>query len=691
MSEEEKIKRAEYQRKRTIWKRIGAAAIIVVTLLAIAFSFVYYTLNKTYYISYAEEGSVDYKVYLKENDFFEDDVLPGGSAYVASLIDKVEADFKYKLAMDAESVDYEYVYKIDTQLLIKDPTSGISLFAPVYDTVPEVKVTKNDSSSLSINEKITIDYEQYNSLAEKFIDTYDLTGAVSSLNVKMHISVLSLCEDFEEDNSSEYVVSLIVPLTKKTVNVEMSTAVPATENKILACDRALNKDLFLIPAIALSGLDVILIIAFVLFVYLTRNTHINYSLKVKRLVAAYRSFIQKINNRFDTTGYQVLLVDTFNEMLEIRDTINSPILMNENEDQTCTSFYIPTNTKLLYVYNIKVDNYDKLYGTYTEEPENKSEPDAEPLPQEPKPEPAAEPKPTESEKVEAKAEPAAEPEPAEDEKAEAKAEPVAEPEPAEDEKAEAKAEPVAEPEPADDEKVEAKAEPAAEPEPAEDEKAEAKAEPVAEPKPEVIITEGGEDSGAAEEGVRLVNGEIVHVRYRTSFMSRLIQSGEAIQDYYTAVKNALLSYKGVKARSSWAFESFNKGRLQCAKLNVKGSSLHVYLALDPDEYNADKYRFTNVKDKPKLGAVPMLLKVKSERSLKYALELIAEVMKKNEIPMGEPQNEGYRMPYETTEELVSRDLVKVIFPDGITIDENTVIQKLNVNELMKTIKSEDED
>ena len=655
MSEEEKIKRAEYQRKRTIWKRIGAAAIIVVTLLAIAFSFVYYTLNKTYYISYAEEGSVDYKVYLKENDFFEDDVLPGGSAYVASLIDKVEADFKYKLAMDAESVDYEYVYKIDTQLLIKDPTSGISLFAPVYDTVPEVKVTKNDSSSLSINEKITIDYEQYNSLAEKFIDTYDLTGAVSSLNVKMHISVLSLCEDFEEDNSSEYVVSLIVPLTKKTVNVEMSTAVPATENKILACDRALNKDLFLIPAIALSGLDVILIIAFVLFVYLTRNTHINYSLKVKRLVAAYRSFIQKINNRFDTTGYQVLLVDTFNEMLEIRDTINSPILMNENEDQTCTSFYIPTNTKLLYVYNIKVDNYDKLYGTYTEEPENKSEPDAEPLPQEPKPEPAAEPKPTESEKVEAKAEPAAEPEPAEDEKAEAKAEPVAEPEPAEDEKAEAKA------------------------------------EPVAEPKPEVIITEGGEDSGAAEEGVRLVNGEIVHVRYRTSFMSRLIQSGEAIQDYYTAVKNALLSYKGVKARSSWAFESFNKGRLQCAKLNVKGSSLHVYLALDPDEYNADKYRFTNVKDKPKLGAVPMLLKVKSERSLKYALELIAEVMKKNEIPMGEPQNEGYRMPYETTEELVSRDLVKVIFPDGITIDENTVIQKLNVNELMKTIKSEDED
>ena len=57
------------------------------------------------------------------------------------------------------------------------------------------------------------------------------------------------------------------------------------------------------------------------------------------------------------TGYQVLMVDTFKEMLEIRDTIDAPILMNDNEDQTCTRFIIPTNTKLLYMFEIKVQGF----------------------------------------------------------------------------------------------------------------------------------------------------------------------------------------------------------------------------------------------------------------------------------------------------------------------------------------------
>ena len=41
-------------------------------------------------------------------------------------------------------------------------------------------------------------------------------------------------------------------------------------------------------------------------------------------------------------------------MLEIRDTIKQPILMKENEDKTGAYFLIPSNTKILYVYRIKI-------------------------------------------------------------------------------------------------------------------------------------------------------------------------------------------------------------------------------------------------------------------------------------------------------------------------------------------------
>ena len=198
---------------------------------------------------------------------------------------------------------------------------------------------------------------------------------------------------------------------------------------------------------------------------------------------------------------------------------------------------------------------------------------------------------------------------------------------------------------------------------------------------------------AASEGadaVRLVNGVVVPVRYRTSFMSRLIQSEPPIQDYYTAVKNYLLSFKGVKARTSWNFESFNKGRIQCAKLNVKGSAFQVYLGLDPNEYSEDKYHFVNVGDKPKLDKVPLMMKVKSDRSLKYTFELIDEVMSKNGIERGDLPEVDYHMPYESTEALVDKDLVKVILPDGMQIDENTIIEKVNVGALLKDVKPAEE-
>ena len=95
----------------------------------------------------------------------------------------------------------------------------------------------------------------------------------------------------------------------------------------------------------------------------TKNHDINYTNKVKRLVASYRSFIQEILDPFPMDGYKQVLVKTFDEMLDVRDTIGSPLLMHANEDGTATKFMIPTSTGLVYVYEIRVENYDEIYGT----------------------------------------------------------------------------------------------------------------------------------------------------------------------------------------------------------------------------------------------------------------------------------------------------------------------------------------
>ena len=87
--------------------------------------------------------------------------------------------------------------------------------------------------------------------------------------------------------------------------------------------------------------------------------------------------------------------------------------------------------------------------------------------------------------------------------------------------------------------------------------------------------------------------------------------------------------------------------------------------LNTENYNENKYHFRNVGDKVKFADVPMLLKVKSDRGLKYVLELIEEMMRVLGIPEAKTVDRvDYTMPYSTTEKLIEDGLIKVIIPGG---------------------------
>ena len=149
-------------------------------------------------------------------------------------------------------------------------------------------------------------------------------------------------------------------------------------------------------------------------------------------------------------------------------------------------------------------------------------------------------------------------------------------------------------------------------------------------------------------------------RYRRSFMSRLVQSQGEVQEYYSEIKNKLLSYKGVKSRVSWGNESFNKGRNHIAKVVAKSKTLYLYLALDPATLEEGTYNFEDMSAKKKYENVPVLIKIKGPRKLKYALELIEKICVENlELPDAKNfEAVDYAVAYQTTEELVQTGLVK---------------------------------
>ncbi len=162
--------------------------------------------------------------------------------------------------------------------------------------------------------------------------------------------------------------------------------------------------------------------------------------------------------------------------------------------------------------------------------------------------------------------------------------------------------------------------------------------------------------GDFENGVDFEN----MMKYNRSFIARIIQSDDNTKQYYGAVKHALLSYKKVNSNVAWGNERFNKGRETIARMKIRGKTLVIYLALDPNEYKTSVYHHADVSDNKSVLGTPMMIKVKSPLGVRKAIRLIDEMLAKRDGEKREVPERDYAAmyPYETIAELIEDGLVK---------------------------------
>lgn len=168
----------------------------------------------------------------------------------------------------------------------------------------------------------------------------------------------------------------------------------------------------------------------------------------------------------------------------------------------------------------------------------------------------------------------------------------------------------------------------------------------------------GASIAASEAVVSPVNEAEERSRYNKSFTARLCQADDVIKSYYSELKNDILAYKGVKSRISWHFDTFNKGREKCIKLQLRGKSLYMYIALNPADLD-EKYHVKDVSGMARYATVPTMLRIRKPRSLKYAKELVAKLMENLGVMRGETPNVQYKIDYKSTEALLQVGLIKI--------------------------------
>ena len=191
--------------------------------------------------------------------------------------------------------------------------------------------------------------------------------------------------------------------------------------------------------------------------------------------------------------------------------------------------------------------------------------------------------------------------------------------------AEETAEEVAE-EPATEETVEEVAE-----EPAAEETVEEVAEePAAEETTEEVAAASAEelplDMVEGTEGVADVEKK-GYVR-SPNFAEKMLAASEIIQDRYDELKNYSLRFRKLKSRISKKFDSINMGRFHFVKLSVAGKTLKLYLNMDISTVDP-KFRCVDMSGKKTYVTVPVMLRIKSGRAMKYAKRLIDQCAEQN--------------------------------------------------------------
>lgn len=183
-------------------------------------------------------------------------------------------------------------------------------------------------------------------------------------------------------------------------------------------------------------------------------------------------------------------------------------------------------------------------------------------------------------------------------------------------------------------------------------------QPVVPPAPEPESEEEDEEDDDDDAPLFVTEGQ-ERVSYNRSLTAKLAQMNNKSKEWYSQVKNELLSYDKVKVRMSWKRETFRIGRLTVAKLIVRGKTLCLLLAVEPASYAGTKFSVRDMSHLSSMADTPTMYRIRKERRCKYAKEMIADIMKELKVfknPAYEAQD--YFIPYEGDVSLMQRGLVK---------------------------------
>lgn len=298
------------------------------------------------HFGYKESGDISYSVTQTNGEKISSDQV-----YFTDLLDKINARYKYH-AKFTEKVNGEYAYRFVAELSANHGEDE-KYWTKTIELSDIKKGKLSDSKTLSINEKIDIDYQEYNAMLSEFKNEFR-DDAKGTLKVSMYINgnfVTQIDADRMITLSSES--SITAPLAEESIRIETATDAK-NSGKLFTKEIDIDNWKYLFSRIAGVGLivlDIILISKIIFDTFIYRRRH-QKEITVKKLLSSYDNIIVEISEAPRIKSLHMADVKKFDELLDVYNSIKAPINYYENENEYC---FILISENLAWRYVITKD------------------------------------------------------------------------------------------------------------------------------------------------------------------------------------------------------------------------------------------------------------------------------------------------------------------------------------------------
>ena len=345
-----KYKKEQKKEKKSLYIgysiRVFIYCILFLLLLFFSLMLVYKSIgvDEEKSVTYQESGNIDYRVYLKQNEFYSLPYLTSGNTVIARLIDKIEINAAYSFAIQEET-NIDYNYELVAKLTI-DNSDKKRLFEKEYTLVSNKTEKLTNSTGFNINETVNIDYNYYNNLANEFRSTFGVE-TVSNLYIYLRTgkSVANNSKTISLNNSQD--MSLSMPLTERTVDISTSNIPMINSSIILAEKKTGFKNIsFVVIAVILFITSVSMLLKTLELLFLLFKNDSKYDKFINKILKEYDRLIVETETAPNLTDNNLIKIKKFQELLDVRDNLKRPIM-----------YYIVSNHQKSYFYVQNENNY----------------------------------------------------------------------------------------------------------------------------------------------------------------------------------------------------------------------------------------------------------------------------------------------------------------------------------------------